>query len=69
MQRTKSSAWSAFGIEASAPLTLTAVIENQLKHFIRDQVEVMPMGDQICVMRGGDIIEVADPLTDLRFSR
>ena len=28
-----------------------------------DQVEAMTMGDRICVMRDGDIMQVADPLT------
>jgi multiple sugar transport system ATP-binding protein len=28
-----------------------------------DQVEAMTMGDRICVMRGGDIMQVAEPLT------
>ncbi|MCF3651697.1 ABC transporter ATP-binding protein [Synoicihabitans lomoniglobus] len=28
-----------------------------------DQVEAMTMGDRICVMRGGEIMQVADPLT------
>jgi multiple sugar transport system ATP-binding protein len=32
-------------------------------YVIHDQVEAMTMGDRICVMRDGLIMQVADPLT------
>jgi len=36
---------------------------NAMIYVTHDQVEAMTMGDRICVMRDGLVMQVADPLT------
>src|SRR6476661_5761469 len=42
---------------------LHAQLGNTMIYVTHDQVEAMTMGDRICVMRDGLILQVADPLT------
>ena len=42
---------------------LHAQLGNTMIYVTHDQVEAMTMGDRICVMREGTIMQVADPLT------
>ena len=42
---------------------LHAQLGNTMSYVTHDQVEAMTMGDRICVMRDGLIMQVADPLT------
>jgi multiple sugar transport system ATP-binding protein len=42
---------------------LHAALKTTMIYVTHDQVEAMTMGDRICVMRDGDIMQVADPLT------
>jgi len=42
---------------------LHAVLRTTMIYVTHDQVEAMTMGDRICVMRAGVIMQVADPLT------
>jgi multiple sugar transport system ATP-binding protein len=42
---------------------LHAQLHNTMIYVTHDQVEAMTMGDRICVMRDGMVMQVADPLT------
>jgi multiple sugar transport system ATP-binding protein len=42
---------------------LHARLASTMIYVTHDQVEAMTMGDRICVMKDGDIMQVADPLT------
>jgi multiple sugar transport system ATP-binding protein len=42
---------------------LHAELGSTMIYVTHDQVEAMTMGDRICVMRDGDIMQIADPLT------
>jgi multiple sugar transport system ATP-binding protein len=42
---------------------LHAQLGSTMIYVTHDQVEAMTMGDRICVMRDGNIMQVADPLT------
>jgi multiple sugar transport system ATP-binding protein len=45
---------------------LHAELGSTMIYVTHDQVEAMTMGDRICVMRDGNIMQVADPLTLFR---
>jgi multiple sugar transport system ATP-binding protein len=42
---------------------LHAQLHNTMIYVTHDQVEAMTMGDRICVMRDGMVMQIADPLT------